>query len=173
MTLLEDVPNQLSDLLVRGELDLAIMARPDGFQTLCGRGTLFGEVRHRLRGPSVCYQARGSDGRTRRGVLFFRINCEFYDVLDQLCTKQGVNLIKSYNSEREDWILTMIAAGLGVCFLPEYTATFPGVIGCPVVLPSVKRSVCLVTVTGRRPSSPVKAFMNAVRRYPWPSAAAA
>jgi DNA-binding transcriptional LysR family regulator len=97
-----------------------------------------------------------------------RINCEFYDVLDDMCRNQGANLIKSYQSEREDWILTMVAAGLGVCFLPEYTAVFPGVVGCPVVSPSVERSVCLVTVAGRRPSSPVRAFIHAVRRYPWP-----
>jgi DNA-binding transcriptional LysR family regulator len=100
---------------------------------------------------------------------FSRINCEFYDVLDTLCREQGANLVKSYQSEREDWILTMVAAGLGVCFLPEYTASFPGVIGCPVVSPSVTRSVCLVTVAGRRRSGPVAALVREVSRYPWPS----
>ena len=64
----------------------------------------------------------------------------------------------------------MVAAGMGVCFLPEYTATFPGVVGCPVVSPSVERDVCLVTVAGRRWSAPVAAFVHAVRRYPWPLA---
>jgi LysR family hydrogen peroxide-inducible transcriptional activator len=77
-----------------------------------------------------------------------RIGCEFYNVLDDLCREHG--LVKSYQSEREDWILTMVAAGMGVCFLPEYTATFPGVVGCPVVSPSVERNVCLVTVAGHR-----------------------
>ena len=101
---------------------------------------------------------------------FQRVNCEYYDVLDEMCREQGVNLVKSYRSEREDWILTMVAAGMGVCFLPEYTATFPGVIGCPVVSPSVERDVCLITVAGRRWSSPIAAFVQAVRRYPWPSA---
>jgi DNA-binding transcriptional LysR family regulator len=175
ITLLEDVPNKLSDLLVRGELDLAIMARPDGFPDPLRAAELYSE-----RFVIAC--SAGHRFATRSEVpmveldgefYFSRINCEFYDVLDQMCVQQGVNLIKSYKSEREDWILTMIAAGLGVCFLPEYTATFPGVIACPVVSPSVQRSVCLVTVAGRRPSSPVKAFTNAVRRYPWPPAAAA
>ena len=61
--------------------------------------------------------------------------------------------MKSYQSERDDWILTMVAAGMGVCFLPEYTVTFPGVVGCPVVSPSVERHVSLVTapaVAGHR-----------------------
>ena len=47
-------------------------------------------------------------------------------MLDDLCREHGANLVKSYQSERENWILTMVAAGMGVCFLPEYTATFPG-----------------------------------------------
>jgi len=98
-----------------------------------------------------------------------RINCEFYRVLDETCHKQGVNLVKSYRSEREDWILTMVAAGMGVCFLPEYTAVYPGVVSCPVVSPSVERDVCLITVAGRRWSSPVAAFVQAVRRYSWTS----
>src|SRR6201999_2091769 len=86
---------------------------------------------------------------------FSRINCEFTDALGEACRENGINLVRSYSSEREDWLLTMVAAGLGVCFLPEFTASFPGVIGCPVVAPSAARSVCLVTVAGRVPSSPV------------------
>ena len=27
----------------------------------------------------------------------------------------------------------MVAAGMGICFLPDYTASFAGVVGCPVV----------------------------------------
>ena len=93
MTLLEDVPNQLSDLLVRGELDLAIMARPDGFPDPLRAAELYSE-----RFVIAC--SAGHRFATKREVpmaeldgefYFSRINCEFYDVLDQLCTKQGVN----------------------------------------------------------------------------------
>jgi DNA-binding transcriptional LysR family regulator len=63
----------------------------------------------------------------------------------------------------------MVAAGMGVCFVPEYTAVYPGVVSCLVVSPSVERDVCLITVAGRRWSSPVAAFVQAVRRYPWTS----
>jgi DNA-binding transcriptional LysR family regulator len=87
-----------------------------------------------------------------------------------MCRDRGVDHLKSYRSEREDWILPMVAAGMGVCFLPEYTATFPGVVGCPLISPSVERDVCLVTVAGRCWSPPIAAFVQAVRRYPWPSA---
>lgn len=69
--------------------------------------------------------------------------------------------------------LPMELPGMGVCFLPEYTAIFPGVVACPLVSPSIDRNVCLVTVAGRRWSAPVVAFVRAVRRHRWPSASAA
>ena len=171
VTLLEAVPGRLCDLLAKGELDVALMARPDGFPAPLQASELYSE-----RFVVAC--SSGHRFATRTDVpmadldgefYLSRINCEFYDVLDDLCRNQGVGLVKSYRSDREDWILTMVAAGLGVCFLPEYTANFAGVIGCPVTAPSVERKVCLVRVAGRRPSSPVKAFMQAVKRYPWPT----
>ena len=55
---------------------------------------------------------------------FLRINCEFRDTLREICLSQQVHLIHSYRSEREDWILTMVAAGLGVSFLPENSAAY-------------------------------------------------
>jgi len=171
VTLLEHVPERLCDLLVSGELDVALMARPNGFLPPLRATELYSErfviacaAGHRIAMKSAVPMAE-LDGE----FYLSRINCEFYDVLDDMCRRQGVNLIKSYRSEREDWILTMVAAGLGVCFLPEYTAVFPGVVGCPVILPSVSRSVCVVTVAGRRQSPPVRAFIRAVQQYAWPS----
>ncbi len=170
ITLLEDVPDRLCDVLIEGKLDVAIMARPDGFPPPLRATELYSE-------PFVIACAAGHRFANKSQILmseldgefyFSRINCEFYDVLDGFCREQGAKLVKSYQSEREDWILTMVAAGLGVCFLPEYTAVFPGVVACPVVCPSVQREVCLVTVAGRRQSSPVAAFVNAVNRYSWP-----
>jgi DNA-binding transcriptional LysR family regulator len=171
VTILEDVPDRLCDLLVKGELDVALMARPDDFPEPLRASELYSErfviacsAGHRFAGHSNVAMAE-LDGE----FYLSRINCEFYDFIGERCREKGVTLVYSYQSEREDWILTMVAAGLGICFLPEYTAIFPGVIGCPVVSPAVARSVCVVTVAGRRSSPPVKAFLSAVRRYQWPS----
>ena len=172
ITMLEAVPDKLCNLLMKGEIDVALISRPDGFPAPLYSSKLYSErfviacsASHRFARKNEIRMAE-LDGE----FYISRINCEYYDVLDEMCRDRGINLVKSYRSEREDWILTMVAAGMGVCFLPEYTATFPGVIGCPVVSPSVERDVCLVTVAGRRWSSPVAAFVQAVRRHPWPSA---
>ena len=170
ITLVESVPSRLSELLITGELDVALMSRPDGFARPLQACALYPErfviacsAGHRFARRKYI-QIAELDGE----FYLLRIKCEFQDVLGQMCRDQGAKLLRSYQSEREDWILHMVAAGLGVCFLPEYTASFPGVIGCPVA-PEVFREVCLVTVSGRRRSSPLAAFVHSVSRYPWPS----
>jgi DNA-binding transcriptional LysR family regulator len=169
VTLLEGMPDELCDLLAKGELDVAWMARPDGFSAPLRASKLYSErfviacsAGHRFAMQSEI-RMTDLDGE----FYLSRINCEFYHVLDDLCRTHGAKLVKSYQSEREDWILTMVAAGMGVCFLPEYTATFPGVVSCPVVSPAVARDVCLVSVAGRRWSPPVEAFVHAIRRHSW------
>ena len=61
----------------------------------------------------------------------------------------------------------MVAAGMGICFLPEYSATVPGVTIRPVIAPSIARDISLVTA-GQQVSSPLAAFVDAVHSYPWP-----
>ena len=56
----------------------------------------------------------------------------------------------------------MVAAGMGICFLPEYSNTIAGVVSRPVIDPPIEREVCLLTVAGRRWSSPLSAFVEAV-----------
>jgi DNA-binding transcriptional LysR family regulator len=101
-------------------------------------------------------------------IYLQRINCEYRDTLRERCEATGAQLVRSYRSEREDWIQTMVAAGMGVCFLPEFSATHPGVVTRPVTDPEVAREVAVVTVAGRRWSPPLASFVQALRRYRWP-----
>ncbi len=116
--LLEDVPDRLCDLLAKGEMDMALMASPDSFPPPLHASKLYSErfviacsASHRF---AMKDEIRMAD---LDGEFFLsRINCEFKDVLDGMCRENGANLVKSYQSDREDWILTMVAAGMGVCF---------------------------------------------------------
>ena len=80
-----------------------------------------------------------------------RINCEYFDALRDVCHANGSRLVGSFRSEREDWILTMVAAGMGICFLPEFSNTIPGVISRQVVDPSVAREVSRIPGARRQP----------------------
>ena len=170
ITLQEALPDRLCELLIKGDLDIALMARPEGFPAPLRAVELYRE-------PFVIGCSVGHRFATQKEISFAdldgetylsRINCEYRDVLADNCESRGAVLVRSYRSEREDWILNMVAAGFGVCFLPQFTAIFPGVIGRPMTNP-LQRSVCLVSVSGRRHSSPVTAFVNALCRYEWPA----
>ena len=169
LTLIEDVPDRLAEKLQKGEIDVALMARPDGFDAPLVTQKLYSErfviacsAGHRFARGNVVRIAE-LDGE----IYLQRINCEFRDFLRETCDAGGARIVRSYRSEREDWILTMVAAGMGVCFLPEFCNTVAGVISRPVTDPAVSRDVCLVTVAGRRWSPPLSAFVAAVRKYPW------
>ncbi len=170
ITLTEAVPNRLCDLLTKGELDVALIARPDGFAPPLQPQPLYRErfVIACSAGHPFARKNAVSVAELDGQPYLARINCEFFDTLRDTCHANGSYLVGAFRSEREDWILTMVAAGMGVCFLPEYSNTIPGVISRPVISPSIEREVCLVTVAGRRWSSPVSAFIRAVKQYRWP-----
>jgi DNA-binding transcriptional LysR family regulator len=175
ITMTEAVPDRLCDLLIKGELDVALIARPNGFAA-----PLQPQLLYRERFVIACSAGHPF---ARKNVVSVpeldgqpylqRINCEYRDFLRDTCHANGAHLVGAFRREREDWILTMVAAGMGICFLPEFSNTVPGVVSRLVVEPSVEREVCLVTVGGRRWSSPVSAFVRAVRQYRWPAAEAA
>ena len=79
-----------------------------------------------------------------------RMNCEFAGYADQILKQKGVTCNPVYWSERDDWTLAMVAAGLGFAFMPANSVKHPGVIGLPVVEPEFWREVGLVSVRGRR-----------------------
>jgi DNA-binding transcriptional LysR family regulator len=102
-----------------------------------------------------------------RGETYLsRIICEYRDYLAELCRSHGVDIQRGFRSEREDWILAMVAAGRGICFLPEYSATHPG-LRHRLVAPEVERHVSLVSVAHRSLSPAALTFMAAVRSYDW------
>src|SRR3954466_4795728 len=83
-----------------------------------------------------------------------RANCEFNGYAGPIWREHdflGCELV--YRSERDDWILAMIASGLGFGLLAARCGHPPGVAVRPLVDPEFWREVNLVTVRGR-PHSP-------------------
>jgi LysR family transcriptional regulator, hydrogen peroxide-inducible genes activator len=172
ITLREGVPQHLGELLREGELDLAVMSQWEPFDDRFNVQPLYRErfvvafpPGHRFAGQNG---VRLDDLNGESYLL--RINCEYRDHLRTLREERGIELHHVYRSEREDWIQTMVMAGIGVAFLPEYSVILPGLQTRPLVEPEVVREVALVTVAGRRFSPAVATFVRAIRAYRWPSA---
>src|SRR5262249_39822886 len=94
-----------------------------------------------------------------------RLNCEYGTYWDDFLDEHGITLKEVYRSEREDWIQTMVMAGLGICFMPEFSPSLPGLSTRPLVEPEVLREIALVTMPGRRFSPAVAPFGKPVTQH--------
>ena len=170
LSMVEGVPSRLSELLESGQLDIAIMAQPGPFPDRFRVEPIYRErfvvalpSNHRLtRLNAIPIQELSGE------PYLSRINCEYRDYLSELSASHGVKVNRIYRSEREDWIQVMVAAGLGLCLVPEFSPTIAGVQTRPMVEPEVSREVSLVSVAGRRYSPVVSHFIKALRAYRWP-----
>jgi LysR family hydrogen peroxide-inducible transcriptional activator len=169
ITLVEGVPAKLSNLLLQGELDLAVMAQPEPFNERLDVLPLYDErfciafpTGHRLD-----QQNRVEISDVAGETYLRRINCEYRDYLADQLQALGLAVRVGFQSEREDWIQMMVAAGFGVCFLPEFSPTIPGVRTQPVTGPEVTRKISLVSMSGRRFSPAVMSFTRAIRSHSW------
>ena len=171
LTLTEDTPAHLTGLLQEGKIDVAIMAQPDPFPERFDVHPLYREnfvvafpPGHRFDGMNAV-----RIGDVGGESYLSRINCEYYDAIGDICVRCNAPLKDAYRSEREDWIQSMVMAGMGICFMPEFSPVMPGLHTRRVVEPEVVREVCLVTVSGRRFSPAVATFVRALKAYKWPT----
>jgi LysR family transcriptional regulator, hydrogen peroxide-inducible genes activator len=156
--------------LLEGDLEVAVYALPgEEIDDRTHIFPLFNEQMviavhqgHRLANQG-CYPVRELDGEN----YIHRMNCEFAGYADHILREKGVTCTPAYWSERDDWTLAMVAAGLGFAFMPINAVRHPGVIGLPVVEPEFWRRVNLVTVRGRPYSPGVGALVREAARKRW------
>ena len=160
----------LRERLLTGDLEVVIYALPgEEFEERTHVMPLFREQMviavpsgHRLA------KEHGFPVRELHGESYIhRINCEFAGYADHILKEKGVTCTPTYWSERDDWTLAMVAAGLGFAFMPENAAGHPGVVALPVIEPEFWRTVNLVTVRGRPYSPGVGALVREAMRKKW------
>jgi DNA-binding transcriptional LysR family regulator len=159
----------LRGLLDGGELDVAIMAFPRGVPDAYHALRLYEERFLIAFAPGHPFeQLNAVRAKDLHGQKYLgRINCEYGEYMREIYRDLGVELTRPYRSERDDWILSMAAAGLGFSFIPESCVAMPGLVIRPLTEPDVIRTVNLVTVRGRPHSSAVGAFVRAATRERW------
>jgi len=170
LQIFEGVPTSLQAKLEAGDIDVALMASIDGFSSNFEAELLFRErfvvafpIGHRFAGMNAV-PFGAVDGET----YLRRLNCEYYDYLSDIVDARDADSPVGYASEREDWIQNMVAGGLGICFIPEFSALIAGVQTRPLIDPEVWRDICLVSKRGRSQSAAVKNFISVLRAYPFP-----
>ena len=100
-----------------------------------------------------------------------RINCEYSEHFDELGVPRMHDVNVRYQSERESWIQALILAGMGCAIMPEFLPMLPNIATRILIEPQIHRDVQLVTISGRRYSPPIEAFINLAQRYDWANTA--
>jgi LysR family transcriptional regulator, hydrogen peroxide-inducible genes activator len=161
--------DQLQELLAAGDLHVAIYALPDAIEDRFHALPLFTERFMIAVAPGHRFERQNAVRvKDLQGEAYLRrASCEFNDHARAIMTEQGVAVNRIYMSERDDWIQSMVVAGLGYGFLPESAATMPGLVLRPLVEPEIKRTICMVTVRGRPHSPSVGAFVRQVTSHKW------
>jgi len=170
VTLRDGTPKGLLLLLLEDAIDFAIMAQPNAYDERLRVQQLYDEnfaVAFGLRHPFENLEAITLADMDKQ-IYLRRLNCEYRDFFADLLKERGLALRVSYQTEREDWIQSLVAGGVGVCFLPEFSACVGGLRTRPLIEPRVARSVSLVSVDGRRHTPQASRFFDLALSYEWP-----
>ena len=170
LQIMDAAAEQLHQRLIAGALDVAVYALPRlSADERVHRLALYREQfkivvapQHRLAAQEAI-RVKDLDGEH----YLSRVNCEMGDAADAIFEAQGVSGPTVYQSERDDWIIAMAAAGMGYAFMPALCAEHPSVVARPLVEPEIWREVELVTVRGRPHSPGVGALVQEAMRLTW------
>jgi LysR family hydrogen peroxide-inducible transcriptional activator len=166
---LKDAPGkEIVEMLMEGELDVALVGLPDLPERLdtlplyCETYVVAFHPGHRFEQMNVVPYKE-----LDREDYLSRINCEYPDYFNSLGIPDTAEVNVCFETEREDWIQAMILAGLGCAVMPEYLPMLPGIGTRPLVEPEIQREITLATVAGRRFSPSLRAFVSLAGRHNW------
>lgn len=169
LQLRDGTASSLYDQLTNGELDAAIFCRPDAIDESLHVMPLYRERFMVIFPPTHPWVSRREIKLCDlHGQSYLnRISCEYNDHIDAIMAKLGVEPEYPYESERDDWIQSMIMSGFGCTTIPEFAITIPNLPSRPLVEPEVFRTVNLVTVRGRPHGPAVGALVHIVKKHVW------
>lgn len=158
---------QLEGYLLDGDLDVALYAEAGELHDRLHYHPLFREQMMVVVRPDDPFASRPSvachDLLDRDYIN--RINCEYNSAAVWGGDDNRWKI--AHKSDRDDWVLAMVAAGMGFGFLPSFSVHHPNVASRPLSDPELWREVSIVTVRGRRHSSAVGAFIREAIAVKW------
>jgi DNA-binding transcriptional LysR family regulator len=161
---------ELENVLLEGDMEVAVLCRPDReLDERINALPLFREQMMVVIPPNHMLAMKDAIRvKDLQGMNYVnRAKCEFNGYAGQFFREQGVECKTVYRSERDDWVVAMIRAGLGFGFMPKFSVTDPAVIARPLIEPDFWRTVNLCTVRGRPHSPAVGALVREAMRVSW------
>jgi len=162
-------PGKLSDQMLGGKLDGALVARPRELHERMNIVPLYDEEMVLAFGPGHPFAKRnGIRMEEIAGQRYVdRLHCEFRSTFTDFFADRGIEVEVAHSSEREDWIQHMVRAGLGVCLLPADSVLIDGIRCCSIIDAELKRTVELATLAGRPPAPGLRQFLDFATAFAW------
>ena len=169
INLMEDDAASIAERLEKGALDLALLSGPAADAAPFHQVALFEEAFRVLlpRNHRLCARETVRVADLHDEPYIARSNCEADDTISAGFDRQGSVPRTVFSSPRDEWVQSMVRAGLGFGLFPEHSITEPDIAVRPLIDPAFERTVSLVTVRGRPHAPAVGAFLSAARRHPW------
>lgn len=162
--------NELEAALVRGEIDVALSSTEHQDERI-RTTTLFREYFYVIFAPGHRFaQMNAVPVAELEGEDYVqRVHCEFPQNLQRLGATRPFDYVNiRYIGEREEWIQSLVRAGMGCAIMPQHIYLMPGIEMRKLIDPEVHREISIATVAGRPHSPPVLAALGAARRTRWP-----
>jgi LysR family hydrogen peroxide-inducible transcriptional activator len=96
-----------------------------------------------------------------------RLQCEFRTRVQSHLHERAMIMIPRLRSEREDLIQQAVAAGAGVCMLPERSAIVDGLTLRPVDTLDLSRTVAFQSISGSGTAAALRQLRVLIERYEW------
>jgi LysR family hydrogen peroxide-inducible transcriptional activator len=96
-----------------------------------------------------------------------RLQCEFRTRVSNHLRERAIIMIPRLRSEREDLIQQAVAAGAGVCVLPERSAIVDGLTLRPVETLDLSRTVAFQSISGSGTAAALRQLRVLIERYVW------
>ena len=169
MQLADHGVEDLTEQLLSGALDLAVMAFPERADARFTTHLLYREP-FRIAVPAGHPFAERDSiplAEAAQEPHLLRESCEYQGYwLDQV-RQLGMELPVAFRSEREDWIQTMVAGGFGISFVPEFSPLMPGIQLRPFSDRTIEREVSLVQVADRPLNAAAAEFAQFAAAWTW------
>ena len=95
-----------------------------------------------------------------------RLTFEMRQAVLQTCDSSGIELYVKFRSEREDWVQSVVAAGLGFAFILEHSVLVENVIIRPHCQ-NLSRNIEIASMPGLKFSKLVSQFYRAEISHNW------
>jgi len=171
VTLVEDTTSRLEQLTAGGQTDLSLLSLPLGDPSLTWEPLIEEEIvlavppRHRLAGRSG---GAGVEVAELAGEPFIVLKKGqgFRKIALDLCLAAGIEPRVVFESGNIETVQSLVAAGMGIAFVPQMVARTPGTPFSPVYLrlsSAPTRTLVFASRSGRYRSKAARAFIETLR----------